>query len=563
MAYDLVSEIRMQGLKIEYCTAPYESDAQLVYLCREKLIDAVLGEDADFLAAGCPLVITKLTLEGNCEVIFFDDILKLDKFSKPFQFSAVDILHLCILSGCDYFKIPRVGMSTAYEAIIRHEGNIDLILKELKIGPDLLGKFALARKTFTSMPVFCPQRRALFSYNPENCDEIGCPFFDNSVACSVADCIFDPLTHVAWVDHRRCNVAMTINKELNPNILTEHDIPGASLDGCPPAALTAMEMQTWLKCRGLDCSGTRADMLKLILIAEHQDLEIFDISGSGLYRAEKIKRLESCNGIDYGKFPLLKPFPRLPVDNDWLDESTLIRPETPFIDLTEITVKKYLLEMTDADGQTRDNFRAHDEGQNLFSCGHLGPFLFHPARPGTRECFVTAKVLARQRAEANEVAVIVDVESNMPTRALCKCKAGRSECCIHISCLLHGVTALCVFRNFWKKILAMPIENRPCTSMPCIWRVPSSLLKGDASPVINLDFTDHRKKARLDKSKPDRKKRRSHQTELYEFDPRRNEKRSPVDLVQNLLTLTNGTQCFTPYFRDYLDTNTNSMTNVE
>ena len=36
------------------CTvAPYEADAQLSFLCRENLVDAVIGEDSDTIPYGC------------------------------------------------------------------------------------------------------------------------------------------------------------------------------------------------------------------------------------------------------------------------------------------------------------------------------------------------------------------------------------------------------------------------------------------------------------------------------------------------------------------------------
>ena len=42
--------------KIDFTVAPYEADAQLAYLARNGIVDAVISEDSDLLAFGCPKV---------------------------------------------------------------------------------------------------------------------------------------------------------------------------------------------------------------------------------------------------------------------------------------------------------------------------------------------------------------------------------------------------------------------------------------------------------------------------------------------------------------------------
>ncbi len=46
--------------------------------------------------------------------------------------------------------------------------------------------------------------------------------------------------------------------------LSESDIPGASLQGRPPAQLKVDELRFWLKCRGDSCKGlkTKAQLVK-------------------------------------------------------------------------------------------------------------------------------------------------------------------------------------------------------------------------------------------------------------------------------------------------------------
>ncbi len=41
---------------VEYLVAPYEADAQLAYMIRNGLVDAVITEDADLIPFGCHTV---------------------------------------------------------------------------------------------------------------------------------------------------------------------------------------------------------------------------------------------------------------------------------------------------------------------------------------------------------------------------------------------------------------------------------------------------------------------------------------------------------------------------
>merc|ERR1719478_235990 len=52
-------------LSIPFCVAPFEADAQLAYLCRVGWVHAVITEDSDLLAYGCPNTIFKMDRNGN------------------------------------------------------------------------------------------------------------------------------------------------------------------------------------------------------------------------------------------------------------------------------------------------------------------------------------------------------------------------------------------------------------------------------------------------------------------------------------------------------------------
>ncbi|KAL1933184.1 hypothetical protein VTP01DRAFT_8862 [Rhizomucor pusillus] len=47
---------------IPYIIAPFEADAQLAYLARTNIVDAVLTEDSDLAVYGCPTILTKFAL---------------------------------------------------------------------------------------------------------------------------------------------------------------------------------------------------------------------------------------------------------------------------------------------------------------------------------------------------------------------------------------------------------------------------------------------------------------------------------------------------------------------
>lgn len=96
---------------VDIIVAPYEADAQLAYLAKRKIVDAVITEDSDLIPYGCDTVIFKLSLDGTCRV--YDKSL-LHKCFHRTNFSFDLVRRICIISGCDYFPgIPKVGLKKA------------------------------------------------------------------------------------------------------------------------------------------------------------------------------------------------------------------------------------------------------------------------------------------------------------------------------------------------------------------------------------------------------------------------------------------------------------------
>ena len=63
----VIQKLREENVK--FLVAPFEADAQLAFMTRINLLDAVITEDADYLAYGCPRVLFKLDKDGYCSEI--------------------------------------------------------------------------------------------------------------------------------------------------------------------------------------------------------------------------------------------------------------------------------------------------------------------------------------------------------------------------------------------------------------------------------------------------------------------------------------------------------------
>ena len=74
------------------------------------------------------------------------------------------------------------------------------------------------------------------------------------------------------------------NKPLNGDILmlTETDIPGASLNGKSPNQLTVVQLKRWLVCRGAPISGKKSDLIERSVV-------------NSMLFPESVSRLCICN----------------------------------------------------------------------------------------------------------------------------------------------------------------------------------------------------------------------------------------------------------------------------
>ncbi|KAL8135090.1 exonuclease 1 [Apium graveolens] len=135
MAHQLIQILRLEN--IEFVVAPYEADAQLAYLstmaAEQGGIDAVISEDSDLLAYGCPAVIFKMDREGNGEEILMDKLFNSVSCLPSFRNFDINLfLGMCVLAGCDFLpSIPGIGISKAYSLVSKYR-NLDRVLSILK-----------------------------------------------------------------------------------------------------------------------------------------------------------------------------------------------------------------------------------------------------------------------------------------------------------------------------------------------------------------------------------------------------------------------------------------------
>lgn len=160
MAYELIKVLRAEG--IAYVVAPYEADAQLAYLERAGLIDAIITEDSDLLVFGCRTVLFKLDTYGHCVE------LQQARFAGAKQISlagwgADEFRRMAILSGCDYLpSIVGMGLKNAHRFLRRYE-SVDNVLRALRlegkmhVPPSYADDFRRAEFTFVHQRVWDPR----------------------------------------------------------------------------------------------------------------------------------------------------------------------------------------------------------------------------------------------------------------------------------------------------------------------------------------------------------------------------------------------------------------------
>ncbi|RSL50029.1 hypothetical protein CEP53_008939 [Fusarium sp. AF-6] len=202
MASALIQQLKK--LDIPYVVAPYEADAQLVYLERQGLINGILSDDSDLLVFGAKKLLTKLDQYGNCIEINRKDFCACREVSLT-GWSDTEFRRMAILSGCDYLAgLPSVGLKTAYR-MLRKTKSPERVVRMLqfqgkRISENYLTQFYQAELTFLHQWVFCPNKKKLVhltdldgTRTAEEMPFIGA-FVEPEVARAVAKGDMNPIT---------------------------------------------------------------------------------------------------------------------------------------------------------------------------------------------------------------------------------------------------------------------------------------------------------------------------------------------------------------------------------
>jgi exonuclease-1 len=203
MARQLIEELKQ--MNVQYVVAPYEADAQLVYLEQQGDIDGIISEDSDLLVFGAKRLLSKLDQHGECIEINRAEFSACREVSLV-GWSDPDFRTMCILSGCDYLaNIPKLGLKTAYRVVRKHrsaEKSLRMIQFEgnFRVPTDYLANFKQAELTFLYQRVFCAKAQKLVTLTPPeegvNLDEL--PFiggdYEPEIAIGVSRGDLDPST---------------------------------------------------------------------------------------------------------------------------------------------------------------------------------------------------------------------------------------------------------------------------------------------------------------------------------------------------------------------------------
>ncbi|NXF51623.1 EXO1 Exonuclease, partial [Oceanites oceanicus] len=171
MAHEVIKAARARG--VDCIVAPYEADAQLAYLNKTGMVQAIITEDSDLLAFGCKKVFLKIDKFGNGLEI---DQARLGNCRQLGNvFTEEKFRYMCILSGCDYLSsIHGIGLAKACK-LLKLANNPDIIKVIKKMGQYLkmnitvpeeyIQGFTRANNTFLYQLVFDPVSRKLVPLN--------------------------------------------------------------------------------------------------------------------------------------------------------------------------------------------------------------------------------------------------------------------------------------------------------------------------------------------------------------------------------------------------------------
>lgn len=164
MARHLIEELKKEG--IPYVVAPYEADAQLVYLERQGSISGIISEDSDLLVFGAKRLLTKMDQHGQCIEINRSQFCAVREISLT-GWSDEQFRQMAIFSGCDYLEsIGNMGLKTSYRMMRKYKTPERVIRMlqfdgKFRVSENYLVQYKQAELTFIHQRVYCPDKQRL------------------------------------------------------------------------------------------------------------------------------------------------------------------------------------------------------------------------------------------------------------------------------------------------------------------------------------------------------------------------------------------------------------------
>jgi|TARA_B110000971_G_scaffold177587_2_gene183290 flap endonuclease-1 len=134
---------------VSYIHADGEAEAYASELCRIGYVDAVVTEDMDTLAYGCPVLI-RSCIDKSIKRPDAITTFNFQKIIEDLKLTHDEFIDLCILCGCDYCPtIPKIGTVRALKNIQEHktiEKCLDLTTNPAP--PEFLARYQVSRELF-------------------------------------------------------------------------------------------------------------------------------------------------------------------------------------------------------------------------------------------------------------------------------------------------------------------------------------------------------------------------------------------------------------------------------
>ena len=109
----------LKKLNQKVIISPYESDAEISYLYKEKKIDFAITEDSDLIPYGVKKLVFKLETNGNCEYLDLEKkYINYPNYICKFLLNIpkLKLIQFCVMLGCDYLpQIKGFGCKSAFK----------------------------------------------------------------------------------------------------------------------------------------------------------------------------------------------------------------------------------------------------------------------------------------------------------------------------------------------------------------------------------------------------------------------------------------------------------------